>query len=163
LVNTAWGSLIRMRPEFIQQAVCFGSYCARARKGEGKGAGNKQLAWPCVRRLCGSWLVLGPRLGPSLRAMLRARALNLARLRRVGPARISWRIFWDITAFAAPYGHSDIKYLEDSDIGYFSILQQMSGYADRIHVFGYFAILLQVQVPGTGTVSAPQILILGYP
>ena len=42
-------------------------------------------------------------------------------------------------------------------MAYFAILQQMSGFADRI--FGYFEILLQVQVPGTGTVSAPQILI----
>jgi hypothetical protein len=31
----------------------------------------------------------------------------------------------------------------------------MSGFADRI--FGYFAILLQVHAPGTGTVFAPQI------
>jgi hypothetical protein len=45
--------------------------------------------------------------------------------------------------------------------GYFAILQHMSGFADRI--FGYLVILLQVQVLGTGTVSAPQILILGYP
>jgi hypothetical protein len=37
----------------------------------------------------------------------------------------------------------------------------MSGFADRI--FGYLAILVQLQVPGTGTVFAPHILILGYP
>jgi hypothetical protein len=45
---------------------------------------------------------------------------------------------------------------------YFAILQQMSGFADRIPIFGYFEILLQVQlqVLGTGTVSAPQIRIL---
>jgi hypothetical protein len=36
----------------------------------------------------------------------------------------------------------------------------MSGFADRI--FGYFEILLQVQVPGTGTVAATQILIYIY-
>jgi hypothetical protein len=70
--------------------------------------------------------------------------------------------------------------LIDSYIGYFAILQQMSGFADQIfgyfailqqmsgftdQIFGYFAILLQVQVPGTGTVSAPQVLIYisGYP
>ena len=35
----------------------------------------------------------------------------------------------------------------------------MSGFADRI--LEYFAILLQVQVPGTGTVSSPRILISG--
>jgi hypothetical protein len=69
--------------------------------------------------------------------------------------------------FATPFGYIII----DSDIGYFAILlqisgftqilisiiqilyqdirilQQMSGFADRI--FGYFEILLQVQVPGT--------------
>jgi hypothetical protein len=49
----------------------------------------------------------------------------------------------------------------DRIFGHFAILQQMSGFADRI--FGYFAILLHVHVPGIGTVSAPQILILGYP
>jgi hypothetical protein len=44
---------------------------------------------------------------------------------------------------------------------YFAILHQMSRFADRI--FEYFEILLQqVQVPGTGTVSATQILISGY-
>jgi hypothetical protein len=36
-------------------------------------------------------------------------------------------------------------------------LPPISGFADRI--FGYFAILLQVQVHGSGTISAPQILI----
>jgi hypothetical protein len=40
--------------------------------------------------------------------------------------------------------------------GYFAILEQMSGFTDRI--FGYFQILLKVQVPGTGTVSAPRSL-----
>jgi hypothetical protein len=45
----------------------------------------------------------------------------------------------------------------DRIFGYFANLQPMSGFADRI--FGYFAILLQVQALGTGTVSAPQILI----
>ena len=53
----------------------------------------------------------------------------------MGPPPISWRIFSDI-------------------------LRQMSGFADRI--FGHFAILLQVELPGTGPVSAPQILIAGY-
>ena len=49
----------------------------------------------------------------------------------------------------------------DRIFGYFAILQQMSGFADRI--FGYFEISLQqVQAPGTGTVSATQILISGY-
>ena len=43
----------------------------------------------------------------------------------------------------------------DRIFGYFAILQQMIGFADRI--FGYFEIfLLQVQVPGTGTVSGYQ-------
>jgi hypothetical protein len=61
-------------------------------------------------------------------------------------------------AFAAP---SEYK-ISDPDIGYFAILQQMIGFADRI--FGYFAILQQMsgfsdrifgdfaillQVPGT--------------
>ena len=72
--------------------------------------------------------------------------------------------------------HSDKKII-DSDIGFFAILQQMSGFADRIfgyvailqqmsgfadRIFRYFGILLQVQVPGTGTVFATQILISGY-
>jgi hypothetical protein len=67
-----------------------------------------------------------------------------------------------ICAFASPFGYK----ISDSDIGYFAILQQMSGFADRIfeyfailqqmsgfvgRIFGYFVILLQVQVPGTGT------------
>jgi hypothetical protein len=40
-------------------------------------------------------------------------------------------------------GHSDIKYrIRISLIGYFVIVQQMSGFADRI--FGYFAILQQM-------------------
>jgi hypothetical protein len=75
--------------------------------------------------------------------------------------------------FAVPFGYKII----DWDIGYFAILQQMSGFADRIfgnfailqqmsgfadRIFGYFAILLQVQVPGTDTVFAPQILMSGY-
>jgi hypothetical protein len=40
--------------------------------------------------------------------------------------------------FALLQHHSDKKIIV-SDIGYFAILQQMSGFADRI--FGYFAIL----------------------
>jgi hypothetical protein len=66
-------------------------------------------------------------------------------------------------AFAAPLAYkiseSDIGYFaisqqisgfDDRIFGYFWIFQQMSGFARRIHVFGYFAILLQVhvQVPG---------------
>jgi hypothetical protein len=47
----------------------------------------------------------------------------------------------------------------DRIFGHFAIWQQMSGFADGIFV--YFGILPQVQVPGTGTVSAPQILISG--
>jgi hypothetical protein len=53
----------------------------------------------------------------------------------------------------------------DRIFGYFAILQQMSGFASRFadRIFGYFEISLQqVQVPGTGTVSAAQILISGY-
>ena len=82
--------------------------------------------------------------------------------------------------FALLQHHSDKKII-DSDTGYgifrnfaanewirrpdirapSAILQQMSGFADRI--FGYFEISLQqVQVPGTGTVSATQILISEY-
>jgi hypothetical protein len=45
----------------------------------------------------------------------------------------------------------------DRIFGYSTNLKQMSGFA--YWKFGYFAILLQVQAPGTGTVSAPQILI----
>ena len=70
--------------------------------------------------------------------------------------------------FALLQHHSDKKII-DSDIGYVTILQQMSGFADRIfgyfailqqmsgfadRIFVYFEILLQVHVPGTGTVSA---------
>jgi hypothetical protein len=75
-------------------------------------------------------------------------------------------------AVAPPFGYK----ISDSDIGDFEILQQLSGFADRIfryfaifqqmsgfadQVFGYFAILLQVQVPSTstGTLSVPQIRI----
>jgi hypothetical protein len=62
--------------------------------------------------------------------------------------------------FALLQHHSDKKKI-DSDMAYSAILQQMSGFADRI--FGYFEISLQqVQAPGTGTVSATQILISGY-
>ena len=79
--------------------------------------------------------------------------------------------------FALLQHHSDKKII-DSDMAYSAILQQMSGFADRIfgysailqqmsgfadRIFGYFEISLQqVQVPGTGTVSATQILISGY-
>jgi hypothetical protein len=41
-------------------------------------------------------------------------------------------------AFASPFGYK----IPDSDIGYFAIVQQMSGFADRI--FGYFAVLQQM-------------------
>jgi hypothetical protein len=64
---------------------------------------------------------------------------QLRRPRAVGPPPISWRIFWDtFCVFAAPFGYK----ISDSDIGYFAILQKMSGFADRI--FGYFAILQQM-------------------
>jgi hypothetical protein len=88
-----------------------------------------------------------------------------------GPAHILEDIlgyFVLLAPFAAPFGYK----ISDWDIGYFAILQQMSGFADRIfgyfailqqmsgfadRIFGYFAILLHVQVPGTRTctVSAP--------
>ena len=58
--------------------------------------------------------------------------------------------------FALLQHHSGGKII-DSDMAYSAILQQMSGFADRI--FGYFAIVLHVQVLGTRTVPAPHILI----
>ena len=70
----------------------------------------------------------------------------------MGPPPISWRIFWEILRQMSGFA--------DRILWYFAIFQQMSGFADRI--FGYFAILLQVELPGTGPVSAPQILIARY-
>jgi hypothetical protein len=51
----------------------------------------------------------------------------------------------------------------DRIFGYFAILQQMGGFADRpdIWIFYDFATGTGTAVPGAGTVSAPQILI-GY-
>ena len=53
-------------------------------------------------------------------------------------AHILGYIFGVFCAFAAPNGYK----ISDSDIGYFALLQQMRGFADRI--FGYFAILEQM-------------------
>jgi hypothetical protein len=46
--------------------------------------------------------------------------------------------YFVLRAFAAPFGYI----ISDSDIGYFAIFKQISGFADQI--FGYFAILKQI-------------------
>ena len=61
--------------------------------------------------------------------------------------------------------HSDIKFrIRISDIPRFcgKWVDLPTGYSDISRIYRKFAILLLVHAPGTGTISAPQILILGY-